>query len=183
MAIIDLLRNQRLLYLLGGFLLGLFVGFRILPVWFPAHLPAEKEQLALQHEAVDLASQVEAAVTELSFVETAKASLSLKLDRRSRRYGEAILTVDFKSKPSASQIKGLTTVAAGLVDGLDPGQVIVVDVDGNTLNLKSVQEHERKLFWTGIAINVAKILGILAALITIRYVIQAIGRSVDPEEE
>ncbi len=183
MAIIDLLRNQRLLYLLGGFLLGLFVGFRILPVWFPAHLPEEKEQLALQHEAVDLANQVEDAIADLSFVKTAKASLSLKLDRRSRRYGEAILTVDFASKPSASQIKGLTTVAAGIVDGLDPGQIIVVDVDGNALNLKAVQEHEQKLFWTGIAINVAKILGILAALITMKYVIRAVGRGVGSTEE
>ena len=43
--------------------------------------------------------------------------------------------------------------------------------------------EERKEFWTGIAINVAKVLGILAALITLRFIIQAIGRGVGVEEE
>ena len=42
---------------------------------------------------------------------------------------------------------------------------------------------ERREFWTGIAINVAKVLGILAALITLRYIIQAIGRGVGVEED
>jgi len=43
--------------------------------------------------------------------------------------------------------------------------------------------QERKEFWTNIAINVAKVLGILAALITLRFIIQAIGRGVGVEEE
>ena len=43
--------------------------------------------------------------------------------------------------------------------------------------------EESKQFWTGIAINVAKVLGILAALITLRFIIQAIGRGVGVEEE
>jgi len=42
---------------------------------------------------------------------------------------------------------------------------------------------DRKQFWTGIAINVAKVLGILAALITLRFIIQAIGRGVGVEED
>lgn len=42
---------------------------------------------------------------------------------------------------------------------------------------------ERREFWTGIAINVAKVLGILAALITLRFIIQAIGRGVGVEED
>jgi flagellar M-ring protein FliF len=42
---------------------------------------------------------------------------------------------------------------------------------------------ESKQFWTGIAINVAKVLGIIAALITLRFIIQAIGRGVGVEED
>ena len=45
------------------------------------------------------------------------------------------------------------------------------------------QAEERKEFWTDIAINVAKILGIIAALITLRFIIQAIGRGVGVEDE
>lgn len=47
----------------------------------------------------------------------------------------------------------------------------------------SALAEERKEFWTGIAINVAKVLGILAALITLRFIIQAIGRGVGVEED
>jgi flagellar M-ring protein FliF len=42
---------------------------------------------------------------------------------------------------------------------------------------------DRTQFWTGIAINVAKVLGILAALITLRFIIQAIGRGVGVEDD
>jgi flagellar M-ring protein FliF len=45
------------------------------------------------------------------------------------------------------------------------------------------EAEQRKEFWTNIAINVAKILGIIAALITLRFIIQAIGRGVGVEEE
>ncbi len=45
------------------------------------------------------------------------------------------------------------------------------------------QVQERQEFWTNIAINVAKILGIIAALITLRFIIQAIGRGVGVEDE
>ncbi len=45
------------------------------------------------------------------------------------------------------------------------------------------QAQERQEFWTDIAINVAKILGIIAALITLRFIIQAIGRGVGVEDE
>ena len=48
---------------------------------------------------------------------------------------------------------------------------------------KAQKSLERKEFWTEIAINVAKILGIVAALVVLRYVIQAIGRGVGAEEE
>ncbi|MEE2657966.1 MAG: flagellar basal-body MS-ring/collar protein FliF [Candidatus Latescibacterota bacterium] len=43
--------------------------------------------------------------------------------------------------------------------------------------------EQRTEFWTGIAITVAKVLGILAALITLRFIIQAIGRGVGVDED
>ena len=48
---------------------------------------------------------------------------------------------------------------------------------------KEQKTEERKEFWTDIAINVAKILGIVGALVVLRFVIQAIGRGVGVEEE
>ena len=55
-----------------------------------------------------------------------------------------------------------------------------------TQELKARQDAEqdqRKELWTGIAINVAKILAIIGALIMLRFIIQAIGRGVGVEEE
>jgi flagellar M-ring protein FliF len=48
---------------------------------------------------------------------------------------------------------------------------------------KAAEAEQRKEFWTGIAVTVAKILGIVAALVTLRFIIQAIGRGVGVEEE
>jgi flagellar M-ring protein FliF len=48
---------------------------------------------------------------------------------------------------------------------------------------QQVEAEERKQFWSNIAVNVAKILGIFAALVTLRFIIQAIGRGVGVEEE
>jgi len=48
---------------------------------------------------------------------------------------------------------------------------------------QAAEAEQQKEFWTSIAINTAKILGILAALITLRFIIQAIGRGVGVEEE
>jgi flagellar M-ring protein FliF len=55
-----------------------------------------------------------------------------------------------------------------------------------TQELRARQEEEAeetKKFWTDVAITVAKVLGILAALITLRFIIQAIGRGVGVEEQ
>ena len=55
-----------------------------------------------------------------------------------------------------------------------------------TQELKARQEEEQtrtKEMWTGIVINVVKILAIIGALILLRFIIQAIGRGVGVEEE
>ncbi len=61
----------------------------------------------------------------------------------------------------------------------DDGKTVLLNDDGTweyTEEGERIVAEERKEFWTGIAINVAKILAILAALITLRFVIQAVGK-------
>ena len=48
---------------------------------------------------------------------------------------------------------------------------------------RRVQSDASREWWTDVAVNVAKVLGILAALITLRFIIQAIGRGVGVEED
>ncbi len=48
---------------------------------------------------------------------------------------------------------------------------------------REAKAEERQQFWTDIAINVAKILLIIGALVVLRFVIKAIGRGVGMEEE
>jgi flagellar M-ring protein FliF len=50
-------------------------------------------------------------------------------------------------------------------------------------NRQEAEAEQRKEFWTNIVLTVAKVLGILAALIVLRYIIQAIGRGVGVEKE
>ncbi|MBT3342698.1 MAG: hypothetical protein HN712_26805 [Gemmatimonadetes bacterium] len=184
MPIIDFFTgNQRLLHLLGGFAVGLFIGFRVLPVWFATTPPDEGQQQALQAEAADLEEQIERAVVALDVVDIADANLTLSLDHRLRRRGQAVVTVHLRNDATTDQLDGMATLVASLVEGVAPGQVTLIDGTGRQLNKSSIQEYEQKVFWTGIAINIAKILGILAALITVKFIIRAVGRSADSEQD
>lgn len=90
---------------------------------------------------------------------------------------------------SAAEIDNLANLAREAVgfstERGDRITVLAIPFD-KTQELRAKAEEEarkRKEFWTGIAINMAKIMGIIAALITLRYIIQAIGRGVGVEEE
>ena len=91
-----------------------------------------------------------------------------------------------RPKEEITNLSSLAQEAVGFdLDRGDHITVFAMHFD-KTLELKAKQEVEaeqRKEFWTNIAINVAKILGIIAALITLRFIIQAIGRGVGVEEE
>jgi|GEM_PF-2537344 hypothetical protein len=66
----------------------------------------------------------------------------------------------------------------------DNGKTVLLKDDGKweyTEEGAKIAAEERKQFWTDIAINVAKVLGILAALITLRFVIQAVGKGAGVE--
>jgi len=87
------------------------------------------------------------------------------------------------------EIQQLSDLAKGAI-GLDEARGDEVTVFAMTFDKtqeirarEEAQAQERQEFWTDIAINVAKILGIIAALITLRFIIQAIGRGVGVEEE
>ena len=84
------------------------------------------------------------------------------------------------------QLAGLAREAIGLDETRgDKIDVFAMHFD-KTQEIQAREEIEdaaRQEFWTDIAINVAKILGIIAALITLRFIIQAIGRGVGVEEE
>ncbi len=89
----------------------------------------------------------------------------------------------------ADEISKLAELAEDAI-GLDQerGDVVTVypmafDKTQEIRAREAQQDQERQEFWTDIAINVAKILGIIAALITLRFIIQAIGRGVGVEEE
>jgi flagellar M-ring protein FliF len=72
-----------------------------------------------------------------------------------------------------------------VVERGDEATIFAMPFD-KTQELKALQEQEAmetKAFWTNVAVNVAKVLGIIAALITLRFIIQAIGRGVGVEEE
>ena len=114
----------------------------------------------------------------------AHVQLSASLAGTRRAHAKASVTLTLAdAELSAEQIAGIGEQVAAGVDGLKPGYIVIVDASGRSLNREAIMASERKQFWTDIAINVAKTLGILAALITVRFIIRAIGRHVLGEDE
>ena len=96
------------------------------------------------------------------------------------------ISVQNRSQSEIDQLEQLAQRAVGFDQQRgDQIQVFAMPFDKS----QEVQAREqsiadqRREFWTGVAINVAKVLGILAALITLRFIIQAIGRGVGVEED
>lgn len=90
---------------------------------------------------------------------------------------------------SQQEIDNLENLARGAVgfneERGDKISVFAMPFD-KTQELAARQQEENEAstkFWTDVAITVAKVLGILAALITLRFIIQAIGRGVGVEEQ
>ena len=89
----------------------------------------------------------------------------------------ASATVTFsESGAGPEQVGTIAQQIATGVDGLKAGYVSIFDSEGTQLNRRAVQEHERSEFWTNLALNVAKLLGTMAALITLRFIIQSIQK-------
>ena len=130
-----------------------------------------------------IAAKLAASLMRLEAVEDADVQLSLSLVGTGRSHPKAAVTLNLAgAELSDQQLAGLTSLVTSGVEGLGPRHVVILDVSGRPLNAKAARIQERKEFWTGIAINVSKILGILAMLITLRFIIQAIGRGVAGED-
>lgn len=173
-----------IMYLVGGFLIGLFIGYQVLPKILPrknASLTAAELQsiLAVQQQ---LEAKLGTALNALDGVSDARVQLSTPLSSTKNLHRKASVTIPHSDALSAEQLATIAEQVASGVDGLLPGSITILDAAGRTLNTAAVAQHEKKIFWTNIAINVAKILGILAALITVRFIIQAIHKSILGEE-
>ena len=91
-----------------------------------------------------------------------------------------------RTEEEIQQLSQLAQEAIGLDEARgDKIEVFAMNFD-KTQDIQARKEVEaaaRQEFWTDVAINVAKVLGIIAALVTLRFIIQAIGRGVGVEEE
>ncbi len=169
------------LYLIGGLLIGLFVGYQVLPRVLPrkAALVTAAEATSQLKVQQQIEEKLAAALVFIEGVEDAQVQLSVALAGTKRAYAEASVIVTLiGAELSAEQLAGIAEQVAAGVEGLKPGRIAIADASGRSLNREAIIAQQRQQFWTNIAINVAKILGILAALITLRFVIQAIGRGV-----
>lgn len=168
-----------IMYLTGGLLIGLFIGYQVLPKLLPrktAPLSTEelKPILAMQQQ---LEAKLAASIAAIEGVDDAQVQLSTPLSGSRRIHRKASVTIAPTDAPlSDVQVAAITELVASGIDDLEPGNVTVFDSAGRALNLNVVQEYDRKQFWTGIALNISKILGILAAMITVRYIIQSIHK-------
>ena len=163
-------RHKTGICLVAGFLFGCWFGHKMLPaigLFRPAPTPTEEAPVA--REAREKLEQA-LAMTLLQSENIVAASVHLTA-------GGASVTLTFSSDGvTPGQVETIAGQIAAGVDGVHEGRVMLFDSKGTQLNRQAIQEFERREFWTGIAINVAKILGILAALITIRFIIQRIGK-------
>ena len=173
------------LYLVGGLIVGMFVGYRVLPQLMPrTTAPVSAADSASQIETAQrIEEKLAAGLVQLEAVKDAHVQLSVSLAGTKRAHAKAAVTLTLAgAELSDEQLAGISEQVAAGVGGLKPGHVAIVDASGRSLNREAVMQQERKQFWTNIAINIAKILGILAALITVRYIIRAIGKSVLGED-
>jgi flagellar M-ring protein FliF len=117
-----------------------------------------------------------------------RVSMALTIDKTKVVFdaAQAKYIEEERTEEEITKLAGLAKEAVGLDEGRgDEITVFAMNFD-KTQEIQAKEELEataRQEFWTDIAINVAKILGIIAALITLRFIIQAIGRGVGVEEE
>jgi len=117
-----------------------------------------------------------------------KVSMALTIDKTKVVFdaAEAKYIEEERTEEEINNLASLAREAVGLDEERgDEITVFAMNFD-KTQEIQAKEELEataRQEFWTDIAINVAKILGIIAALITLRFIIQAIGRGVGVEEE
>jgi len=178
-------RNIRGIYFTVGLLLGIFLGYTVLHSFGTDDAPLTSAQLEFRRAEMDrLEARVEASLSGLSSIAQADVSLSPALHPTRWHDVEATVVLTLSDDAlTTDQIRGIAGLVAGATEGLDEGHVVLMDDTGLSLNAHLVQQAERKEFWTGVALNVAKILGILAALISVRAVLRCVTRRDQEETE
>jgi flagellar M-ring protein FliF len=117
-----------------------------------------------------------------------RVSMALTIDKTKVVFdaAQAKYIEEERTEEEITKLAQLAKEAVGLDEERgDEITVFAMNFD-KTQEIQAKEELEataRQEFWTDIAINVAKVLGIIAALITLRFIIQAIGRGVGVEEE
>ena len=128
--------------------------------------------------------QIEASLAVLSSVKVVDVVVKGSMRPSGKLYTEAVVLAMSSPEPlSSAQIINIAQLITTSVDGLADRHLNLMDDTDNGLNLELRRADERKKFWTGIAINVAKILAVLAALIALRLFIEAIGMRIEGVEQ
>lgn len=165
-------------YMIMGVVLGMFLGYKILPQMFPRDVatPTAEQVRALDAARAIDESRLAATLQRLPDVSEAHVSLSRPLPGASGSVS-AVVTITANPPLLPEQAAQIAERTAQELGGADLRLISVYDQDGNQLNAESQVAAERKARWKGIALNVAKILGILASMITLRFILLAAGRS------
>lgn len=172
------------LYLAVGLVAGFFVGYQVLPELRPRKIDLVKvEESAAQLESVrGIEEGIAADLARMQEVTDARVLLSVAVPGTKKAHPEASVTLDLSTQLSEEQLVGIAEKVANGVNGLVPLHVSISDASGISLNRETLMRQQTEQLWKDIAINVAKILGIIAALITVKFIIEAIGRGVMEEK-
>ena len=159
-----------------GMFLGMFLGYEVLPSLLPREgpLPSGETLAALDEARTREESRLAASLEHLQMIEDVQVSVVRPAPGERRGAVSAVVTVTPVAPLNTQRVAQISDKAARTLDA-HPRFVSVYDHEGQHLNAEAQQAAEKLHLWTGIAINIAKVLGILAALITLRFMVQSIG--------
>ena len=122
-----------------------------------------------------------ASLAALSIVKVVEVTLNDSAFPSGKHYMKAIVVLSMSGPDSlsSSQISNIAQLVRTSVDGLTDHHVNLMDDTGRSLNHEQRRASERKKLWTRIAINFAKVLGVLGALVVLRFIIEAIGKGIE----
>jgi len=117
----------------------------------------------------------------LSIVKVVEVTLNDAALPSGKHYMKAIVVLSMSGPDSlsSSQISNIAQLVRTSVDGLTDHHVNLMDDTGRSLNHEQRRASERKKLWTRIAINFAKVLGVLGSLVVLRFIIEVIGKRVE----
>jgi len=180
------------LYLVVGLLTGTFFGYQILPKMI---MRSDTAVVTATQSAAQLKTQrqveekLEASLALMEAIEEAHVQLSVALPgtQWSNPSGvvrpRASVTLNLAANLSEEQLATITDQVVSGVTGLRPVHIDILDTSGRSLNREAANIQERREFWTNIAINVAKVLGIIAMLIILRFIISCVRKGIAAKEE